>query len=261
MFLLGLFKEFFAFFVFVSFHELGHIFVARIFNAKTERIVINFIGEMVVIKDIEFLPFFKKFSVFIAGPLVNILFGILFLLFEKTETFLFLSKINFLLAFFNLLPVYPLDGGRILNLILNQFFPIIISNKIVIKISFLFSLLFMFFGFLQVMLFPYNLSLFCIGLYLFKTKYSTYFNMTFNFYKYILKKKGLFKDILPVKVFYVDGNFEIKKIMKMIYINRYCVFFINSDKNKNLIISEWDVIEYIQKKGSLGRLIDIVANK
>jgi len=64
-------------------------------------------------------------SVGIAGPLSNILLGTVFALLSRNLTagfirdvFLFGGMINFILAFFNLIPIPPLDGSRILSVFL-----------------------------------------------------------------------------------------------------------------------------------------------
>jgi Zn-dependent protease len=48
-----------------------------------------------------------------AGPLFNIIFGLLFLTLGKVfPPAIFGAKLNFFLAFFNLIPVQPLDGAK-----------------------------------------------------------------------------------------------------------------------------------------------------
>ena len=248
--ILGFYKQFLIIFIFVSLHEAGHIISSKIFSLKTDRIIITPIGEIAVIKNIDSVSFLKKFIIFISGPFVNIFFGIIFFYLSKISSdyyFIFFEKVNFLLAFFNLFPVYPLDGGRILTLILNRFLPIMTSNRIIIKISTSISIIFIFLGIVQLILFPYNISLLCIGLYLFRTRSKTFFGMTFNFYKHIINKKMIYKEITPVKNFYIEKNFEIKKIMKSLYYD-----------NSEEIIFEREIVEYIQKKGIGGKISDIL---
>ena len=64
-------------------------------------------------------------TVGLAGPLSNIILGTIFALIvrfipsEQGRTiFLFAAYINFILAFFNLIPIPPLDGSRILSVFL-----------------------------------------------------------------------------------------------------------------------------------------------
>lgn len=57
----------------------------------------------------------KKLIVALAGPMVNLIFIFAFLNFYHEIT---LAYINLLIFIFNMFPIYPLDGGRILKYIL-----------------------------------------------------------------------------------------------------------------------------------------------
>ena len=128
-------------------HELGHALMARRFGIRTHNIILYPIGGMARLERIPERPL-QEFLVAIAGPLVNVviagtLVAILVLyperklipefagtFLEQLEwTYLSLSEfagvffeqlawINILLVAFNLLPAFPMDGGRILRSVL-----------------------------------------------------------------------------------------------------------------------------------------------
>ena len=257
MFFLNCFEKFILIFIFVSLHEFGHIIVGRIFSVKTEKVIITPVGETAIMKDIDNITNIKKFIIYMAGPLVNIIFGLIFFSLKND----FLANINFLIAGFNLLPIYPLDGGRVLILILNKFFPVMITNKIIFRLGIFFSLVFIFLGIIQINLFPYNMTLLCIGIYLFKIKYKMYFNMTFDFYKHIMKNKKNSEPIAPLKVFYLDEKFEIKKLLKNFYFETYSMFYVLVNNKFEKKLFEWDIINYIQNKGVFGNVLDVIKYK
>ena len=113
-------------------HELGHLLVGILLGMKPEKLEIIPVGIRVTfkiyIKDINSKIKqtnkleIKKIFVAIAGPVVNLIL-IYIAAISKTNI---ISKINFiyanlLLVIINLVPIYPLDGGRILKGIISIF--------------------------------------------------------------------------------------------------------------------------------------------
>jgi len=83
----------------------------------------------------------KKIFVALAGPLTNIMIIIIFTnfnLFSELKSEIIYA--NFLIAVFNLMPVYPLDGGRILKGILYIIFGNWNSKKYINEISIIFMI-------------------------------------------------------------------------------------------------------------------------
>lgn len=133
----------------VLLHEYGHAFMARAVGVKTEKIVLYPLGGGAFMEKMPEEPG-KEILISLAGPLVNILLAAVAAPFiwnqaqsdrkamlvhivnpESNVSFfgvgpldyfiVLLFLINLLLAFFNLLPAYPLDGGRIFRAALSWF--------------------------------------------------------------------------------------------------------------------------------------------
>ncbi len=115
-------------FVCVILHELGHAMVAKHFKLPIAQITLFIFGGVAEIKKEPQSPK-VEFLMAIAGPIVSvILAGGLYLLtlaglhsqwpVTVTGVTKYLAIINLVLAIFNLIPAFPLDGGRIFRSIL-----------------------------------------------------------------------------------------------------------------------------------------------
>ncbi|HSM51441.1 MAG TPA: site-2 protease family protein [Thermoanaerobaculia bacterium] len=113
----------------VLLHELGHAAMARVYEVKTREIVLYPIGG---IARLERMPSGKaELLIALAGPAVNlVLAGMLFAVWAAApggdrpglaelaagnSVLLQLLAVNASLFFFNLLPAFPMDGGRVLR--------------------------------------------------------------------------------------------------------------------------------------------------
>jgi stage IV sporulation protein FB len=115
-----------AIFVCVVLHEFGHSLQARRYGITVRDIVLLPIGGMARAESIPEKPR-QEIAVAISGPIVNfflaaVLLGVLFFQGEPVDyenNFIAdLFIINIVLGTFNLIPAYPMDGGRILRGIL-----------------------------------------------------------------------------------------------------------------------------------------------
>ena len=130
-------------FLCVLLHEFGHIFVARAFGVRTRDVILLPIGGVARLERIPEKPS-EEFLVAIAGPAVNVLIALLLMAaganpstshlaaVESTRDNLIdrLAMVNLFLAVFNLIPAFPMDGGRVLRALLTARFGYVRATEI-----------------------------------------------------------------------------------------------------------------------------------
>ena len=119
-------RSFINFSILILVHELGHVIWALIFKWKIDRIVILPYGMITFFKDNLNKPIYQEFIILIMGPITQILFN----------SYFHSSFSNFIL-FINLLPIYPLDGSKIIFLLFNKFISYYKSYIYIIFLSFI----------------------------------------------------------------------------------------------------------------------------
>lgn len=114
-------------------HEFGHVLVARVFGIATPDMTLYPFGGIARLNSIPQEPL-QEFLIAIAGPAVNFVIagGLLLvagarltpeaLLQDHADLVSRLASANLVLALFNLLPAFPMDGGRVLRAALSARF-------------------------------------------------------------------------------------------------------------------------------------------
>ncbi len=113
-------------------HEFGHIFTARAFGVATPDVTLLPIGGLARLERIPEEPY-QELLIAIAGPLVNVAIAMALVLFagahlqagdlyavESPRVSMLdrLAAVNIFLAVFNMIPAFPMDGGRVLRALL-----------------------------------------------------------------------------------------------------------------------------------------------
>jgi Zn-dependent protease/CBS domain-containing protein len=137
-------------FVSVTLHELGHSYVARRYGITIESITLWILGGMAALSEVP-KEWDREFWIAIAGPATSVLvgavcYGILLATPESLPIVRFvvgyLAIVNVVLVVFNLLPAFPMDGGRILRALLARNRPYASATRIAGRVGVLFAILF-----------------------------------------------------------------------------------------------------------------------
>lgn len=100
---------------FAFIHELGHLIAGICFGLKVKKISIMPFGLSINFEDYSNKYILKKIIISAAGPLMNLLIVVMGICNNWGEDIIYC---NILIGMFNLIPIYPLDGGRILKYII-----------------------------------------------------------------------------------------------------------------------------------------------
>lgn len=215
----GNIKGFILFTVIIIVHELGHILMALYYKWHIERVLLLPFGALTIFHEKINKPLKEEFVILIMGPIFQLI-GTYFLAKFYPDAY------NYSLAIlsFNLLPIYPLDGSKLLNIILNKLISFKKSHLITIYISFLTIILLIF----KV---KYNLLMFLIILFIGIKVYLEYKEHEDIFNLFLLER--------------YTGNFDFKKhkYIKGLNYNKMKKDYKHVFKEKNKYITEKNALK------------------
>ncbi len=229
--LTGCFINLIAFTSLIIIHELGHYYTCKILKIKVDNIIIYPYGGITKINDKIDINLNKELLISISGIIIqSIYFFIIYLLYKnnflREYTYNIFFKYHYNILIFNLIPIYPLDGSKILNIIINKIFNFKLSNILIIIISIINIILLLF-------------------IYKFNYSYIMILGILINYlYNYLTNIKYIYNRFLLEKYLY-KTNFKNKKI-----INNYK----NMYRNTNHIIKKDNI--YQKEVDFLSKMFD-----
>jgi stage IV sporulation protein FB len=209
--LTGLFKEACIFTIIIVIHEIGHIAMAFLLKWQINSINLYPYGGLTKFDEPLNKSLGEELLITIMGPITQIIFFGLIEIGKIGDTNLIRSY-HYGILFFNLLPIYPLDGGKLSSLLLQLIFPYKKSLRYVVYFSYL-NIIFLFLYLSN----NFILSFFLITvLLIFKLieehkKINYYFNkfiLERYLHRYSFKKKAIISNL---DQFYRNKSHIIKK--------------------------------------------------
>lgn len=115
-------------FTIVFIHEMGHVIAALLAGVTVKSIQLLPFGGVAVIEDHGRLTASREIGIALAGPLQNGLmilmaYGLQQVGYGNSEFLTYFIQANAIIALFNLVPVLPLDGGKVLQAVVSLFLP------------------------------------------------------------------------------------------------------------------------------------------
>ena len=163
-------------------------------------------------------PLNEELIICILGPLFQIIYYLIF------KDIFNIKNLHYNLLIFNLLPIFPLDGSKIFNIVFNKIFPFKLSLYITYIISFIIIVI-------LVITKRFNLLLILTLLLLFFKNIKEIKNVRYAFNRFLLER------------YFKQFNFKKRKIIKNGEVNRmkkdyYHLFFI-----KNKYVTEKEILK------------------
>ncbi|MBR6778881.1 MAG: site-2 protease family protein [Clostridia bacterium] len=201
-------------------HELAHLMVAKSRGYALKQIKLDMFGLAVDLD--ENISDRDNFAINIAGPICNLFICLLYMsaywLFPVSVLYLnTFCLANLTLCLFNLLPIYPLDGGKIFQSIVRNEKTHLILDKVVRVSLFI----------LSIALFVWSCSnspnfiLLAVGVFFIMSEKRK--TPTFSLFKH---RKN--KDFQRVTILKISGNETLFQLLKQIKQKEYTIFYLSS---------------------------------
>jgi len=261
----------------VIFHEYGHALAAKYYGIKTDDIILSPFFGVARIRKLPERPL-GEFMVAAAGPFVNLLLGLFFYLFLHFSdssflpvffdelyqavinsgkrvsslpnnysnihlTIAILILTNIALVVFNLIPAFPMDGGRMFRAILHKFTNKISATKIA---SFVGQIISIIIALISIYYGQYTMALVAAFIYY----------MAIGEYKMVkeelFRKQFLVKDIMR-NSFTLLNQFSTKSKIENLFLNSFEKDFlvINSNEKIEGILIKNNIIKWLSRKDDL----------
>lgn len=260
-FITGTFIQFFILFAIVFIHEIGHFIAAKFYNWNVHSIMLWVFGGVMKTDEGVNRPIKEDIIVTVAGPLQHLFIFILLISLERIhivpEAIIQQAhQYNVILLLFNLLPIFPLDGGKLLFYCLSLMFPYKQAHRFTIIFSIIVcSSLILF----QLFILPFTFSAILIILFILLENRTEWKNHYYHFIRFLLNR--LHSDVMYGSVYrlYVPSHYRLIDVFALFYRHKTHDIYVNGIEDKSL--TERASLHYYFKENNYRETMDEIMEK
>lgn len=212
----GRFRELVILFIIIFIHEMGHAGAAHFFKWRIKKIQLLPFGGVAEVDEHGNRPLKEELIVILAGPLQHIwLMGAAVLLHQinviDSGTYQLFMTHNITILLFNLLPIWPLDGAKLIFLGMSSRFSFSKAHKVTLQIS---GGLIGVISAVAVVLFPLQLSLWIVLSFVIFSVLMEWRQRKYTYIRFLLERYyGKNQSIKTLKPIVVDESVPILEVM------------------------------------------------
>ncbi|MCA0755268.1 M50 family metallopeptidase [Paenibacillus sp. N4] len=263
----GYFAELFTLFLLVFVHELGHVIAARSCGWTVREVKLLPFGGVAEVDEAGGVPAKEEAFVAIAGPLQNVWMGLAAwgcgeLGIWAAEWAEYVWKANVMIGLFNLLPIHPLDGGKLLQAGLSRlvnYYKMLIWSA---RISLILSIAMLGVSFLPLLLRQdgIQLNLLIVGVFLLLTNWTYYRNIPFLFYRFLIHRGRLaMKALATGKIatpIIVSGGQSVLSVARLFRREQYhLIYLVEPHRGEVRVLPEQTIVEGCLSESNPGRAV------
>lgn len=238
-------------------HELSHVIACIKLNIKVKEISLFPFGGVAKLDNFIADNPYKEMLISLVGPLANVIIAVLLLLLLskiiKQNNYLYFGlMLNIYIGFFNLIPILPLDGGRVLRAIISLKFGIKYATNKVISLTYLISFFLIIYGLYILFSRKEGMYLLLIAIFIIIAATKEKRMAAFIFLKEIINKKQLLqrKRVLKTQILVCTKEATLKSILDSFLPGRYhIIIIIDNLGNKVETIYEEKILDSVIKYG------------
>jgi len=240
----GYFRELIMLFSIIFCHELGHALAAKYFGWRIVKVELLPFGGVLETEEYGNRPFREEFIVTLSGPVQHLhlmllsYFAYSYLPFWSYADHSLFILHNLTILLFNLLPILPLDGGRMMQLALAKFSPyrLALKQSLYLSLSFLIVC-----ASVTVIYFPLHLQLWFVLSFLLLANVLEWKQQPFGYQRFLLERVRKQRSPKGQIVRYVSQSMPIQEALKRLYKEKQTIYMI---KEKGIQIEEHVLLRY-----------------
>lgn len=221
------------YFLALIFHEMGHLIVACSKGYNLKKIKLDMFGMTIDLDST--IEEKDNFAINIAGPICNLFICLCCLAFYWLVpiSFLYLNVFcvaNLVLAIFNLLPIYPLDGGKIFTKIFSKNRTAKLANRLmkIILVS-----IFILLGVFNV--YGNRIVFFAVAIFF-------VFPVSSPMPSFVIMKSQKSKKVQKIELIKIDKDTTVLSLLKLMNTKKYTIFYCAELKKQ--YIDEDDILKF-----------------